>query len=76
MEDKSQWPQSCHGFFMHPPLLKATAGRRKTERYKGCTKKTKKKGQHKCPICTGYGHHWQNCKKGNLEDIAAMLAVR
>jgi len=61
---------------MHPPLLKATAGRRKTERYKGCTKKTKKKGQHKCPICTGYGHHWQNCKKGNLEDIAAMLAVR
>jgi len=31
MEDKSQWPQSCHGFFMHPPLLKATAGRRKTE---------------------------------------------
>ena len=35
MEDKSQWPQSCHGFFMHPPLLKATAGKRKTERYIG-----------------------------------------
>jgi hypothetical protein len=75
MEDKSQWPQSCHGFFMHPPLLKATAGRRKTERYKGCTEKTKK-GQHKCPICKDYGHHWPSCKKGNPEDIAALLAVR
>ena len=75
MEDKSQWPQSCHGFFMHPPLLKATAGRRKTERYKGCTEKTKK-GQHKCPICKGYGHHWPSCKKGNPEDIAAMMTVR
>jgi hypothetical protein len=75
MEDKSQWPQCCHGFFMHPPLLKATAGRRKTERYKGCTEKTKK-GQHKCPICKDYGHHWPSCKKGNPEDIAALLAVR
>ena len=75
MEDNSQWPQSCHGFFMHPPLLKATAGRRNTERYKGCTEKTKK-GQHKCPICKGYGHHWPSCKKGNPEDIVALLAVR
>jgi hypothetical protein len=39
---------------MHPPLLKATAGRPKTERYKGCSEK-KKKGQHKCPICETYG---------------------
>jgi hypothetical protein len=31
MPDKSQWPESDHGFYMHPPLLKATAGRPKTE---------------------------------------------
>jgi hypothetical protein len=24
MPDKTQWPKSDHGFFMHPPLLKAT----------------------------------------------------
>ncbi|PVH32515.1 hypothetical protein PAHAL_9G417300 [Panicum hallii] len=24
----------------------------------------------------GYGHHWPSCKKGNPEDIAALLAVR
>ena len=76
MPDKNQWPQSDHGFFMHPPLLKATAGRPKTERYKGSGDKKRKKGQHLCPICKDYGHHWHNCKKGNPEDIAAMLAVR
>jgi len=76
MTDKRQWPKSTHGFFMHPPLLKATAGRSKTERYKGCSENKRKKGQHQCPICTGYGHHWHNCKKGNPEDIAAMMAVR
>ena len=76
MTDKRQWPKSTHGFFMHPPLLKATAGRPKTERYKGCSENKRKKGQHQCPICTGYGHHWHNCKKGNPEDIAAMMAVR
>jgi hypothetical protein len=54
MTDKRQWSESTHGFFMHPPLLKATAGRPKTERYKGCSEK-KKKGQHKCPICETYG---------------------
>lgn len=27
--DKKLWPKSDHGFFMHPPLLKATAGRRR-----------------------------------------------
>lgn len=29
MTDKSPWLQSDHGFFMHQPLLKSTAGRRK-----------------------------------------------
>ncbi|KAM0888236.1 hypothetical protein ACQ4PT_028486 [Festuca glaucescens] len=74
--DKSQWPESDHAFFMHPPLLKATAGRPKTERYKGCSDKKRKKGKHLCPICKEYGHHWHNCKKGNPDDIAAMLAIR
>nr|XP_051227466.1 uncharacterized protein LOC127345084 isoform X2 [Lolium perenne] len=76
MPDKSQWPKSDHGFFMHPPLLKATAGRPKTERYKGCGDKKSKRGKHLCPICKDYGHHWHNCKKGNPDDIAAMMAVR
>jgi hypothetical protein len=57
MPDKSQWPESDHGFFMHPPLLKATAGGPKTERYKGCSDKKRKKGKHLCPICKDYGHH-------------------
>ncbi|KAM0838195.1 hypothetical protein ACQ4PT_061129 [Festuca glaucescens] len=76
MPDKTQWPKSDHGFFMHPPLLKPTAGRPKTERYKGCGETKNKKGKHLCPICKDYGHHWHNCKKGNPEDIAAMLTVR
>ena len=76
MPDKTQWPKSNHGFFMHPPLLKATAGRPKTERYKGCGDTKSKKGQHLCPICKEYGHHWHKCKKGNPDDIAAMMAVR
>uniref|UniRef100_A0ACD5UZG0 Uncharacterized protein n=1 Tax=Avena sativa TaxID=4498 RepID=A0ACD5UZG0_AVESA len=76
MRDKTQWPKSYHGFFMHPPLLKAIAGRPKTERYKGCSDKKSKKGKHLCPICKEYGHHWQNCKKGNPYDLAAMMVVR
>jgi hypothetical protein len=60
---------------MHSPLLKATAGRPKTERYKGCSEK-KKKGQHKCPICETYGHHWPTYKKGNPDDIAVVMAMR
>ncbi|XP_037482216.1 uncharacterized protein LOC119360839 [Triticum dicoccoides] len=52
------------------------AGRPKTERYKGCSDKKRKKGKHLCPICKEYGHHWHNCKKGNPDDIAAMLAIR
>jgi len=43
MTDKRQWPKSTHGFFMHPPLLKATTGRPKTERYKGCSANKRKK---------------------------------
>ncbi|XP_066311510.1 uncharacterized protein [Miscanthus floridulus] len=33
--DKSMWPKSDHGFFMHPPLLKSTAGRRRQTRFRG-----------------------------------------
>jgi hypothetical protein len=32
--DKSMWPKPTHGFFMHPPLLKATAGGRRKSRMK------------------------------------------
>jgi len=60
MTDKTQWPKSSHGFFMHPPLLTPVASRPKSERYKGGTKKKKRKGQHQCPICLDYGHHWHN----------------
>uniref|UniRef100_A0A0A9D1C1 Uncharacterized protein n=1 Tax=Arundo donax TaxID=35708 RepID=A0A0A9D1C1_ARUDO len=77
MPNKTRWPKANYGFFLHPLLLRATAGRRRNERYKSCTDKKKQKGgQRKCPICTGYGHHWYNCKKGNPKDIEAMMAVR
>jgi hypothetical protein len=35
-----------------------------------------KKGQHQCPICKEYGHHWQNYRKGSKEDIEAMKTLR
>jgi hypothetical protein len=80
LTDKAQWPQSDHGFFMHPPLLKYTVGRRKNQRYKGCAESTSstkhKKGQHRCPVCHVYGHHWQTCKDGDPDDIAAIAAER
>jgi len=76
LSDKSHWPKSAHGFFMHPPLLKAVAGRPKTERHKGGSDNKRKKGRHQCPICKDYGHHWHKCKKGSKEDIEAMKAVR
>jgi len=63
MDDKRQWPPSSHGFFMHPPQLKATASRPKTERHKGCTEKKRKGRSHKCPICQDFGHHWHSCKR-------------
>ena len=50
MSDKSQWPESYHEFFMHPPLLTPVAGRPKIERHKGTGDKKKRKGQHQCPI--------------------------
>jgi hypothetical protein len=76
LPDKRQWPKSAHGFFMHPPLLKSVVGRHKTERHKGCSGNKVKKGQHQCPICKDYGHHWPKCRKGSKEDIEAMKAVR
>jgi hypothetical protein len=76
MTDKRHWPKSTHVFFMHPPLLKPTAGRPKTERYKGCSEKTKTKGKHQCRICLEYEHHWPTCKMGNPDDIAAGLTIR
>jgi len=56
--DKSMWPDATHGFFMHPPLLKSTAGRRKN-RYKGVVEEgsRKKSKRHECPICHELGHH-------------------
>ena len=76
MDDKRQWPPSSHGCFMHPPLLKATTGRPKTESHKGCTEKKRKGGKDKCPICKDFGHHWPNCKRGNPDDIAATKEAR
>uniref|UniRef100_A0A8R7PZW5 Uncharacterized protein n=1 Tax=Triticum urartu TaxID=4572 RepID=A0A8R7PZW5_TRIUA len=54
----------------------AVAGRPQTERHKGCGEKKRKSGQHVCPICKEYGHHWHKCKKGNKDDIVAFMAVR
>jgi hypothetical protein len=80
LNDKSQWSKSSHGFFMYPPLMKSIARRRQNQRFRSGTEgksTTKKgKGQHQCPICNGAGHHWHNCKEGDLDDIAAMMAVR
>jgi hypothetical protein len=80
MPDKSQWPESHHDFFMNPPLLKPTAGRRHNQRFKGCAEgngsTTRQKGQNQCRICKKYGHRWYNCKDGDPDDIAAMLAER
>ncbi|CAO2161658.1 unnamed protein product, partial [Urochloa humidicola] len=54
-----------------------TAGRRKETRFKAATEGGNgNKGRHECPICHDYGHHWYTCKKGNPEDIKAMLADR
>jgi len=54
---------------MHPPLLKSTSGRRKTQRHKGGAEGGQgRKGRHQCPICKQHGHH--------SKDKAAMLAAR
>jgi hypothetical protein len=84
--DKSMWPKAAHGFFMHPPLLKSTAGGRRKNRMKSALeggnsrKKSSTEGtgkrQHECPICHQLGHRWFTCKNGNPEDIAAYEAER
>lgn len=85
--DKSMWPKPTHGFFMHPPLLKSTAGGRRKNRMKSALEggsSRKKSGteggtgkrQHECPICHQLGHHWYTCKNGNPDDIAAYEAER
>ena len=33
--DKSMWPKAEYGFFMHPPLLKPTASRRRQKKIQG-----------------------------------------
>ena len=78
LPDKSQWAQSDHNFFIHPPFLKPTAGRRQNERFKGCTEgsTTKRKGSHQCKVCKNYGHRWYKCKDGDPDDIAAMLTEK
>ena len=74
--DKSNWPKATHGFFMHPPLLKATAGRRKNWMKSALEGGSSRKKRHECPICHELGHRWFTCKNGNPEDIAAMEAAR
>ena len=75
--DKSMWPKTTHGFFMHPPLLKSTVGGRRKNRMKSAMEGgNSRKKKHRCPICQELGHHWYTCKNGNPEDIAAMEAVR
>jgi len=75
--DKSMWPKATHGFFMHPPLLKSTAGGRRKNRMKSALEGgSSRKKQNKCPICLQLGHRWYKCKNGNPEDIAAMEALR
>ena len=75
--DKSMWPKATHGFFMHPPLLKSTAGGRRKNRMKSAMEGgNSRKKKHRCPICQELGHHWYTCKNGNPEDIAAMEALR
>jgi hypothetical protein len=66
IRDKSMWPKAEHGFFMHPPLLKSTAGRRQKS-YKGALEGGSKgaKVRHHCPIYQEYGHHWYTCKDGD-----------
>ena len=50
--DKSMWPKAAHGFFMHPPLLKSTAGGRRKNRMKSALEGgSSNKKKHKCPIC-------------------------
>jgi hypothetical protein len=76
--DKSIWPNSNHGFYMHSPLLKSTGGGRHKNRMKSSMEggSKKKRKRHECPICHQLGHHWYTCKNENLENIKAMEAER
>jgi hypothetical protein len=75
--DKSMWPKPTHDFFMHPPCLKSTGGRRKNRMKSAVEGGSKNKSKkHECPICHELGHHWYTCKNRNPEDIAAMEAER
>ncbi|WVZ51362.1 hypothetical protein U9M48_002514 [Paspalum notatum var. saurae] len=68
------WPKADHGFFMHPPLLKSTAGRRKETRYKGYNEGGKgNKGRHQCPICHEFGHHWGPPKRKKKQVLPASI---
>ncbi|CAO2195502.1 unnamed protein product [Urochloa humidicola] len=72
------WPKETHGFFMHPPLLKSTAGGRRKNRMKSALEggSSRKKKQHECPLCHQFGHHWYKCKNRNPEDIATYELAR
>ncbi|KAG2570734.1 hypothetical protein PVAP13_7KG016409 [Panicum virgatum] len=66
------WPKSDHGFFMYPPLLKATAGIRRHNRFKSSAEGgTSTKGRHKCPICKDYGHHLTPKHKKKAQPVPA-----
>ncbi|KAJ1268342.1 hypothetical protein BS78_07G127600 [Paspalum vaginatum] len=56
--------------------LEQLLGGLKLRGIKDVLRRMRKKRQHQCPICKDYGHHWHNCKKGNPDDIAAMMAMR
>ncbi len=62
-----QQPESTHGFFLYPPILKRSAGRHRNRRCKsGAEGKDTSKGRpgsQKCPICHNFGHKWQACKE-------------
>ena len=74
---KEMWPKSNHGFFMHPPLLISTSGRRKNIRFKAAIEGGRgNKGRHQCPICGQYGRHWHTCKNGDPADIGAIKLER
>ncbi|KAL6659926.1 hypothetical protein ACP70R_002048 [Stipagrostis hirtigluma subsp. patula] len=69
LTDISQWPKNTHDFYLHPPILKRSAGRPSTERVKSAAegKPKGRKGRHQCPICKGYGHSWKKCKEADPE---------
>ena len=79
LTDMSQWPQSAHGFFLYPPILKRSAGRPRNTRYKGGSEGRgtgKRSGSQKCPICKNFGHRWKTCKEAepDAKEAFALLA--